>query len=109
MLSKLTSQASTFSTFRLPAPKGRTRVSASASRSRMFSTIPSKRGWQPNTSRAPAACRALAIYQANPTLSPTPVTSANWPLKSSEIMLVLAPIQKIKVIVGFSNRVCLAD
>ena len=44
MVSKLTSQGTTFSTFNIPVPKGSTRDSASASRCKMLSTIVMSRG-----------------------------------------------------------------
>src|SRR5438270_13944746 len=55
----------------------------------MLSTIPTMRGWQARTIFAPAARRALAMNQANDSLSPTPVTSAILPLKSMGIIVPL--------------------
>ena len=46
------------------------------------------RGWQVRTIFAPAACKALAMNQANDSLSPTPVTRATLPLKSMGIIRV---------------------
>ena len=84
-----TSQGKTFSTLSSPCPNGRTRDSASRSRSRMFSTMVIRRGWTEKSSRAPAACRCLAMCQAKPMSSPTPVTRATLPVRSRGIMIVL--------------------
>src|SRR5439155_25886024 len=66
----------------------------------MLSTIPTIRGWQARTIWAPAAWRALAMNQANDSLSPTPVTRATLPLKS---MGIIAPLLDVRVGVGLVN------
>jgi len=47
-------------------------------------TMLTMRGWLAKTSRAPAACKPLAMNHAKLWLSPTPVTRATLPLRSME-------------------------
>src|SRR5215207_7871652 len=74
----------------MPAENGKTRLATSSGRSlvKAPSTMRIMRGWQARTSRAPAACKALAMYQAKLRSLPTPVTRAVLPLKSMGIMAV---------------------